>query len=142
MTDTQLRDMEECTRFLELVRIGVGPLNAGLEVGWSPAKTRRMMKQPEFADLVADANDQLDENIQAALARAAQNGNMTAIQMWLYNRKPDEWRDVKRIEVHNQTEISIGVVASVKQAAAELLREHGPKALQPGGFIDAEVVDE
>jgi len=142
MSDTQLREIEECTRFLELVRMGVGPLNAGLEVGWSPAKTRRMLKQQEFGDLVADANDQLDENIQAALARAAQNGNMTAIQMWLYNRRPEEWRDVKRIEVHNQTEVSIGIVASVKQAAAELLREHGPKALQPGGVIDAEVVDE
>lgn len=142
MTSAELRNIEECTRFLELIRSGVGPLNAGLEVGWSPAKTRRMLKQPDFAELVSDANDQLDENIQGALARAAQNGNMTAIQMWLYNRRPEEWRDVKRIEVHNQTEISIGVVASVKQAAAELLREHGPRALQPGGMIDAEVIDE
>jgi hypothetical protein len=140
-----LRDVEACETFLEYVRAGVQPLSAGLAVGWTPAKTRQMLKDNEFNQLVQDAFEQADESVEQALYRAAIGGNVSAMQMWLYNRRPERWRDTKRIEVKSETTINLGVVQSVKQAAAELLREHGTAALQPGGaldLIDAEVVED
>ncbi len=148
--DSDLRRIMEREQFLELVASGVRPLRAGIEVGWSPHKTRRELKDPDFAELVSLAEDQLIEDIEATLFAQAKRGNMTAIQMVLYNKRPDEWRDVKRIEIQHDTKVQIGVIHSVKAAAAELLREKGVAAVQQlvagdsgqGEVVDAEIIDE
>lgn len=131
----------EAELFLEFLKDGTPPLHAAIEVGWSPAKLRKMMSDPDFAALCAEAEDHQDETIEQALFRQAEKGNMAAIQMWLYNRQPDRWRDTKRIEVKTETTIQVGIVASVKEAAIALLREHGVGELQ-AAVIDAEVVDD
>lgn len=136
--------------FLSLVAQGVAEPNAAFEVDWSPFKLRKILKDPEFRDLIRDARDRCDGDVQKAVHTAALKGNVSAQSLWLFNRQPALWRDVKRIEIRQDTTISIGAVNSYKEAALQLLREQGVGAIQalgPGSTIievearDDDVVD-
>lgn len=130
--------------FIDLVARGASPVNAGVQVGWSPQHTRKMLKDEEFADLVMGSVERANGSIEEALYARAMLGNVTAMQMWLFNRAPDRWRDVRRIEVHADHRVEVRQVASTKTAVLELLREHGAgvmQALEAGTIYDAEVVD-
>jgi len=147
MSSKQLteREAEEHQKFFELVRTGVRPIHAAVEVGWSPAKLRTLMKRPDFMELIDVAENMLDETVEEALYNSALKGNFRAQQMWLLNRQGKKWRDVRHIEVNSRERLEVGVVLGVKQAAAELLRSEGVAALQPGSNLDiedAEIVDE
>lgn len=147
MSDDRLyHDIVERELFLIAVADGIPEENAGYEVGWTPTQTRRNLQDTEFAEMVDAARRRADGTIEAALFRLAKNGNLGAMQMWLYNRTPERWKDVKRIEVKNETTINVGVIASTKQAVLELLAETGPAALQPvyqrDDIIDAEIVSD
>jgi len=125
--------------FFERIACGIHPVNAGIEAGWSPAQTKKKMAEPEFKELCEAALQRADASIEEALYAIASRGNLGAIQMWLYNRQPDRWRDVKRIEVRNDVTVSLGVVESVKRGAIELLREQGVGAMQAiGPVVEAE----
>lgn len=148
--DELFNDIVERDLFVELIADGVPELNAGYEVGWTPTQTRRNMADPVFREIVEAARDRADGTIEAALFRLAKNGNLGAMQMWLYNRKPADWKDVRRIEVKNETTINLSVVESTKQAVLEMLASRGAGALQPSyepaaieaPIIDAEVVED
>lgn len=124
-------DIVERDLFVELVADGIPELNAGFEVGWTPSQTKRNMADPVFREIVDAAKERADGTIEAALFRLAKAGNLGAMQMWLYNRSPERWKDVKRIEVKNDTTINLGIVASTKQAVLEMLTENGAASLQP-----------
>lgn len=127
--------------FIDLVAQGVPAVNAGIQVSWSPARTKAMLRDPEFADIVAGALSRANASIEEALYAKALAGNVSAMQMWLFNREPDRWRDVKRIEVRSDTRVSITAVESVKAGVLELLREQGVGAMQAldsGIIYDAE----
>jgi hypothetical protein len=66
------------------------------------------------------------------------------MQMWLFNRRPDDWRDVKRIEIRSEQRIEVAAVESVKAGVIALIREQGVAAMQAldAGIIDAEIVDD
>jgi hypothetical protein len=141
MADTVFEEMTAKEEFLTLIAQGVAPINAGIQVSWSPAKTRAMLRDAEFAEMVKDMQDCADGEIVQALFSRAKLGNVSAIQMWLFNRKPDEWRDVKRIEVRSEHKVQIGMVESTKAAVLDLLRDQGVGAMQalgPGTVIDVE----
>lgn len=148
--DELFNDIVERDLFVELIADGVPELNAGYEVGWTPTQTRRNMADPVFREIVEAARDRADGTIEAALFRLAKAGNLGAMQMWLYNRKPANWKDVRRIEVKNETTINLSVVESTKQAVLEMLTTRGAGALQPAyepaaieaPIIDAEVVED
>jgi hypothetical protein len=112
MADTVFEEMTAKEEFLTLIAQGVAPINAGIQVSWSPAKTRAMLRDAEFAEMVKDMQDCADGEIVQALFSRAKLGNVSAIQMWLFNRKPDEWRDVKRIEVRSEHKVQIGMRSS------------------------------
>jgi hypothetical protein len=143
-------DIVERDLFVELIADGVPEINAGYEVGWTPTQTKRNLADPMFREIVTAARDRADGTIEAALFKLAKNGNLGAMQMWLYNRKPADWKDVRRIEVRQDTTINLAVVHSTKQAVLEMLATHGPGALQPtydppaieAPIIDAEVIDD
>jgi hypothetical protein len=130
------RDAREQERFFALLSDGARPLHAAVEVGWSPAKLRRLTRDPEFAELMATAEEMLDETIEESLYQSALKGNFRAQQMWLLNRQGKKWRDVRHIQIDQRQTLEVGVVLGVKQAAAELLRSNGIAALQPGGALD------
>lgn len=55
---------------------------------------------PEFAKLVEKAELEANEPIEDALYQAALSGNVVALQVWLYNRMPDRWRDKRQVNAH------------------------------------------
>jgi hypothetical protein len=64
--------------------------------------------------------------------------------LWLFNRAPERWRDVKRIEVRAEHKVSIGAVETVKAGVLQLLREQGVgamQALESPDIIDADVIE-
>lgn len=145
MTVSTFDDMQAKETFLELVASGVPPVNAGIEVNWSPLHTKMVMRDPEFADVVMGALQRANASIEEALYNKARAGNVSAIQMWLFNREPDRWRDVKRIEVRSDTRVTVTSVESVKVGVLALLREQGVgamQALEPGDIVDTEIVDD
>lgn len=142
MSDDRLyNDIVERELFLIAIADGIPEDNAGYEVGWTPAQVKRNMADPQFRDMVEAAKTRADGTIEQALFRLAKSGNLGAMQMWLYNRSPERWKDVKRIEVKNDMTINLGVIASTKQAVLELLAERGPAALQPASVSDEDIID-
>lgn len=134
-------EMVQAERFVGLVAAGIPPVLAGIEVGWSPAQTKARLKDPEFADIVAGATDTANATIEQALFNKASAGNVAAIQMWLFNREPDRWRDVRRIEIRSQHQVSVTAVESVKAGVLQLIREQGVEAMQAiesGDIIDVD----
>lgn len=129
-------EIAEITQFLEKMLDGWGPFTAGQSIRWSPRKITQMMARPDIRELVEVVQGAKDESIERAFYRTGLAGNVTAQLAWLYNRKPHMWKDTKRVVVERSEQISIEVVHSVKQAALEMIREHGARALQPGGAID------
>lgn len=129
--DQTFEEMTARQEFIDKVSCGTSEFNAGIEVGWTPAKIRTMTADPDFRELVTFARELADGNVEGTLYRLARiKGNMAAIQMWLFNRRPDRWKDVKRIEVHTDATVHIGVVHSVKAAALQLLGERSVADLQ------------
>lgn len=118
-------------RFVQAIANGAKPINAAIEVGWTPAQlNRRMKNDPDFVDLVRFAEEQASGIIEQVMFDKARSGSFPAMQFWLLNRDPERWRDVKRIEVHQETNIQVGVVRSVKQGLVEMLREQGVATVQ------------
>ena len=138
---TQALELMEKQQFLELLLDGKGPFPAGLELCWSPAKIKRMLADPEIMDLMRFIDLHMDQSVQYALYRAAMGGNVTAQQIWLFNRQSDKWKDTKRVVHEGEVKIGAEVVHSVRQVALGLLESHGTKALQPGGALDEIVID-
>jgi len=134
MSDELFNDIVERDLFIELVADGVPEVNAGYEVGWTPSQTRRNLGDPMFREMVEAAKTRADGTIETALFKLARAGNLGAMQMWLYNRTPDRWKDVRRIEIKNDTTINLGIVNSTKQAVLEMMREQGAAALQPAAM--------
>lgn len=129
--------------FVELVASGVAPINAGIQVGWTPRQLKKELQDVDFKELVDAAGERLLGSIEETLIAVAKRGNVAAITLFLFNRAPDRWRDVKRIEIKNDLTVSVAMVNSVKQGALELLREQGVGAIQAleVQIIDAEVVE-
>lgn len=143
MTDIQFGNMIGRELFIELVASGVSLQNAALQAGWTPRQLKRELADKDFLELVDAAEERLIGSVEETLVAVARRGNVAAISMFLLNRAPDRWRDIKRIEIKNDVSVSLGMVASVKQGALELLREQGVAALQQieAPIIDAEVVE-
>lgn len=138
---TQALELVEKKAFLDELLQGKGPLPAGLSIGWSPLRIQQMLKDPEIVQLIAMIEEHKDQSVEAALYKAAITGNVTAQQVWLFNRKGNKWKDVKRVVHEGEVRIGAEVVHSVRQVALGLLESHGTKALQPGGALDEIVID-
>jgi len=58
-----------------------------------------MKKYPEFAEAISEAELDAIAKVENALYEAAQSGNVTAIQVFLYNRDPKRWSDRRNIQL-------------------------------------------
>lgn len=132
--------------FIGKIRDGIMPFHAAIEVGWTPAQMRRLIKDDlDFAELLNAAEEQRDEVVEESLYQMATNKHFGAIQLWLFNKHPDKWSDKKYIEVRTE-----GVMVHVIDTARETLkgflaeavdRRAAIAALQPGGVLDVEEAD-
>lgn len=139
-------ELEDRTLFVEKIRKGVGPYNAGLALGWTPYKINQLLRDPEFAEILQVCEDSKDETVEYALFRQAGAGNTKAMEMWLHARRPDKWVATKKLAIESNEKVEISVVHSIRDAARALLQDVGPAALQQGGALDraieANVVDD
>ncbi len=58
-----------------------------------------MKKDNEFADAVSEAESDAIGKVENALFEAAISGNVTAIQVYLYNRNPERWADRRSVRL-------------------------------------------
>jgi len=92
--------LKKRTEYLELLRGGQRRGPAAHAVGVTRQTVSEYKKRDlEFADLADDAEMDANEEVEDALFMAATSGNVTAIQVWLYNRWPERWRDARNLNV-------------------------------------------
>ena len=104
-------------RYLELLEKGAMRCAAAAAVGVHRSTTHRAMRdEPDFASAVEAAEIQANSEVQTALFEAAIGGNVTAQQVWLYNRVSGAWVNSQRREVHRK--ISDSERVRFAQAAA------------------------
>lgn len=131
-------DIVERELFLTLVADGIPPMLAGFEVQWTPRQTRLNLADPDFAVLIREAQTRNIDAIEHQLMVQAKKGNMAAIQLVLFNKRGDDWKDIKRVEVRGHVTHSVVDIEGAKQAALEYLSQGRVAELQPGGIMDAE----
>lgn len=129
-------------RFCELLIAGTARLDAAIEVGWSLAQYQAKLREDPFLELVDAVEHHKNDTIEGVLFQKARYGNMDAIKMWLYNRYPERWRDVRRIEVDDNKTIKVDVAVGVRDSVLAAIRSGSTAALQPGGVIETIAVEE
>jgi hypothetical protein len=145
--DISFSEISARENFLDAIAGGTDPDLAGIEVGWTPRKTRQVMADKDFAELVSLAQNALDLRISRVVARKALGGHEWAVKLWLFNRRPDLFKDVRHIEVKHGVEVPAHVIAATRDAVREGVREAilagNVAQLQPYIEIeDAEVISD
>uniref|UniRef100_A0A6M3KV19 Putative methyltransferase n=1 Tax=viral metagenome TaxID=1070528 RepID=A0A6M3KV19_9ZZZZ len=86
--------------YLEYIRNGHTRGYAATLTGLSRVTIfRHMKKDAEFAEAVSEAETDAIAKVENALYEAATSGNVTAIQVFLYNRDPKRWSDRRNIQI-------------------------------------------
>jgi len=105
--------------FLDLLRKGIRRTQACKKAGISrPTFNKCMNNNKKFAAEVAQAETDANELVEQAMFSSALKGNVTAQQVWLYNRDPDRWSDKRNSQLDIQKfEFEVG---EFKKALEEL----------------------
>lgn len=110
--------------FLDLLRKGVRRTQACKKAGISrPTFNKCMNNNKKFAAEVAQAETDANELVEQAMFNSALKGNVTAQQVWLYNRDPEHWQDKRNIAIggdkDNPLNINIKTVADLVKDVGE-----------------------
>lgn len=133
--------------FLDLVKDGTPLEIAAYEVGWTPRKFERIMDDDAFAELVTQHETLRDAAVEMAVYKKATAGQQWAAQLWLYNRRPDRWKDQRSLKVETNGELAPHIIAAtaaaVRDGVLALVRGGNVGQLQAGTeIIDAEVIQD
>lgn len=134
----------QINELLDLVQQNVSPLDAAIQVGWTPAEFRRKMSDRNFSQLVLEADQVSVARVETKVQQLAEQGVPWAAQLVLYNKAPEKWSDRKRVDVGNVTQVNVVHIETSKEALRALLREDPvgmARALAPGGAFDEEIAD-
>jgi hypothetical protein len=112
-------DAQKREAYLQKLREGCRRGRAAEAVGVSRVTVCDAIRDDAaFADAVTQAELDACEPVEDALFKAAtEDRNVTAIQVWLYNRRPDRWKDMRQI---GKTD---GLEALLAQLPADFGRE-------------------
>jgi len=89
--------------YLQLLREGSRRHAAARSIGVAPSTVSRFAREhADFALAIEEAEMEANQIVEDALFQAAASGNVIACQVWLYNRDPDRWMDMRRIGVNAQ----------------------------------------
>ena len=142
LTRAEEKQAAQHTRFFERVLEGCGPLNAAIEVGWSPSELNRKMKDPEVSDTVGIILERRLEGVEETIWAKAREGVRWAAQMVVYNHRSERWKDVRHIRTEVSSQLDPATVVSVKQAMLEVLRgDIGSIAAMQPQAIEVTAVD-
>lgn len=95
-------------QYLELLRNGERRGRAAELVGVDRTTVWRHQQRDEEFALACDESEILaDEAVEDALYQAALAGNVVACQVWLYNRRPERWRDMRQIHARVEGETTV-----------------------------------
>lgn len=114
-------------KYLDLLRDGIGRSVAIKTIGLSrQVLANHRNKYPEFKDEESRAEVFACERVENALFQSAIGGNVTAIQVWLYNRMPDRWSDRRHVEVSQRA------VTDVRELSMEELHVIAAQGIAAG----------
>jgi hypothetical protein len=83
--------------YFQALREGARRTAAAKAAGISSEWVRRTRKDdPHFAEQESEAELDANERVEDAMFKSALEGNVTAMQVWLYNRMPDRWADRRK----------------------------------------------
>ena len=119
--------------FLDLLRKGIRRTNACKKVGiHRDTFNAHVNKNPKFAEAVMQAEMDANELVEQALFNNALKGNVTAQQVWLYNRDPERWADKRNLELtgKNGGAIKTESIVGLVMEADELLQERTRQRLE------------
>ena len=125
--------------FLDLLRKGVRRTQACKKAGISrPTFNKYMNNNKKFAAEVAQAETDANELVEQAMFSSALKGNVTAQQVWLYNRDPEHWQDKRNIAIGGDKNNPIEINLSGDELNAEIKRlvDIASKAITPA--VDGE----
>lgn len=132
-------------RVLELVRVGTPLICAAQEVGWSIAMLNRLKSDEAFMELLGYAEAAATGAVEVALHKAAVAGNVRAIEIYLYNRDPNRWKDQRRVDINVGGQVNVASIAAHREALGELLMSGRvdmdrlqPQAQLPSRPVDAD----
>jgi hypothetical protein len=123
-------ELTRTARFFELRMTGVEPALAALEVGWSLRQLRQKERDPYFGEIMVEITQGLVEAVEGVAVRKALAGNTEMIKLFLYNRSPDRWRDVRRIVDERHDTPVEQIAASVTAGVLAAIRESGVRSMQ------------
>lgn len=129
-------------RFVELIARGYGVYYAGLAVGWSEAKIKTMVADPEMSEIVHTIQEFHNDTVEYAILRNAQAGNSQAQKLWALAKMPERgWVEKKTHVIEGQARLD--VVHSVKEALRHALHtEEDIAAAHERFVIDTTASDE
>ncbi len=158
VSKAELGQAGEELEYLNLISTGVPPMHAAYQVGWTPAKLRRLMRDRTFATAVSEAEQMRDESIEEALFNMAHGlrvkseddetyvvaPDFRAVQWWLSHRRPEQWWDSKGGPQNTTITVSVEVKDLARETILATLTgdPDAIRALQPGGIIDVEEVED
>lgn len=139
--DSAINETAKRRAFIERVARGFGTTHAGLAVGWSPAQIKRVVGEPEMAEILLAVEEYQNDTVEYAILRNAQAGNSQAQKMWALAKMPERgWVEKKTHVIEGQARVD--VVHSVKEALKDMIHgEDDIAALHRQHAIPAEVVD-
>lgn len=130
--------------FLAKVQAGIPILHAALDVGWSPSKLSRLMRDRDFSEQIDTMETYRDESVELVLHQKAVQGHTESIKMWLERRQPDRWGPpAQRVAVQHSGGLAVAVIDATREAVRALIAEDrgSVHALGPGGVLDIEDAD-
>lgn len=111
--------------YLKLLSEGISKSAAATAVGVSGELVRLYRKRfKSWAAEEEKAQMAANDIIEDALFVTAKNGNVTAQQVWLYNRSPDRWADMRRHELTGKDGGPMLIALTATEQAAVLAELH------------------
>lgn len=111
--------------FLNFLRKGIRRTQACKKTGICRATFNKYMNTyPKFAEEVNQAEVDANELIEQSLFNSALKGNVTAQQVWLYNRDPERWQDRRNVTVGGDKENPIAIEGKIEISIDDILTEY------------------
>ena len=122
----------------------MGELTAAYAVGWTARKLRMLKRDPEFLQMMEEAQTLALESVEQMAYRNALLGRQRAIEMILFCKGAQRgWRPpAQRHEVNHSGTIDHSVVAAGMEIAKAMLEQSSVRELQSADVIDADVIDD